>query len=350
MADAATEARINNLSGGAPLPQSDTATIAKRLLGPLADRYGDVIGIRPTGAADVARDFAIGALSGDPFKADQLKMQVLENYQKERRAEEDQLFQREQAAREQVNGFFELMKQGKTVPKHLRKEFFKETLPQIGIEPTSPLFLKILSSDENMDIYDALSDPALRQLMLDDPIAATEKMVAAGHDGALALGVAQQVQQMKRYSAETQNIIARTNRQNALTNQDPQAKARASFISRMAGRTVKDRLGRSRVLSSDEILAMADKFYPTGAPAGIPQEQAVTPTEAAVATEGAGIPQGTTTTTMTTSPGPTVQTTPAASTGAATAGIPQEKAVPAPTAEAGQQKVRRITGTVTRTK
>lgn len=333
LTDDAVARRASALSGGAPLPQADTMTIAKRLLGPLADRYGDVIGARPTTFQDVARDLAIGTMSGDPTKADQLKMKVADSYREQLRKEEDQAFQREDAARQQINGFFELLKQGKTVPKDLRKDFFKETLPQVGVEPTSPLFLKILADHDKFgDVYDALADPALQEAMLNDPLGAVEKMIAAGHDGSMALGIAKQVQQMQRYRAETQGIIARTSRKAASGIVDPADRQRAAFIAKMAGRTVTDKAFRKRVLTADEISEMADKFYPRGAAAGIRQAPAP----------------------VTASPSPApVSETPLADTMAGAMGQALgEPTAPGiaqiPTAAAGQQKVRQITGTVTK--
>jgi len=324
--------RVNALSGGAPLPQAATMAIARRLLGPgLADRYGDVIGARPTNLADHARDFALGFISGDPTKADTLKARVMENYQEELRRTEEAARQREDDARQTVSGFFQLLTQGKKVPKELRKDFFKESLPKLGIEPTSPLFLKILSdTDKFGDIYDALADPELQRLSDEDPISAVQRLVAMGHDGGEALQVAQSIQQMRRYRAETEHIVAKTRRTQGLAQEDPTARARASFVSRMAGRTVKDRLGRQRVLSPEEILGMADRFFPTGeAPDAAP--------EAAPEVAPVGIPQGTVTTTPTTTAEAVTPTT----------GITQAPAAPA-SAEAGKQKVKRITGTVTR--
>lgn len=315
MAEDAVAQRINALSGGSPLPQAAMSTIAKRLLGPgLADRYGDVIGLRPTGAQDVARDLAIGTLSGDPFKADALKAQVVKNFNEEKRREEDQTLQREAGARDQLNGFFNLLEQGKKVPKDLRQDFFKEGLAKLGVEATSPLFVKILTNYEKFgSVYDALGDPDVRRMADEDPLTAVERLMDMGHDGAAALQVAQSVQQMKRYRADTQNIISRNVKlQRELDN--PDERGRNSFIARMAGRTVKDRLGRTRVISPDEIMQMADRFFPaTGA--GIPQDNPdVVPP---AVPEPAGIPQAA-----------------------------PEAAVPA--AEAGKQKVRRLTGTVTR--
>lgn len=311
--------RIQALGGGAPPPQAGTMAIARRLLGPgLADRYGDVIGARPTEVRDVARDFAIGAMSGDQFKADALKAQVVQGYNAELRREEDQTLQREQAARQQLQGFFSLLEQGKKVPKELRGDFFKEGLPKIGVDATSPLFLKILTNYEKFGgVYDALLDPEIRRAAEEDPLQAAERLVNMGYDGAEALQVAQSVQQMKRYRADTQLLIARQNRQNALAAQDPNTKARNTFISRNAGRTVVDEAtGEKRTLTPDEVLAWADKLYPTGAV--VPPEK---PGEVAPPAP-AGIPQG---------PGATSSTTSTATTtGAPPVGIEQ-----APAAAAG---------------
>jgi hypothetical protein len=324
--------RINALSGGAPLPQAGTLAIAQRLLGPgLADRYGDVIGARPTQLKDVARDFAIGAISGDPFKADALKAQVVQGYHEELRREEDQAMQREAAAREQLGGFFQLLEQGKRVPKELRSDFFKEGLPRVGVEPTSPLFMKILTNyEKNGDIYDALLDPEVQRMADQDPLAAVERMVAMGYDGSQALALARQVQEMKQYRATTQQLIARTNRLNALST-DPNKRARDAAIAKFAGRTVTDEAtGERRLVTPEEALNFANSLFPPpGQPsAGIPQD---VPPE--VAAEAAPVPEppSSTTTTTTTTGAPAAEP-------AAPAGIKQV----APAA-GGQVKIKRIT-------
>jgi len=304
MADSMTD-RINALSGGAPLPQAATATIARRLLGPaLADRYGDVLGIRPTGVADVARDFSIGMVSGDPTKADQLKAQLVQGYNREKRQEETDLARRQGEARQQLTGFFNLMSQGKTVPKELRKDFFEEGFKKLGYEVTSPLLMKVVTNYEKFgNIYDSLSDPMVQQLADDDPLPAQQRLIELGYDGAQVIEFTKQVQEAKRYRAGTQQIIAQT-KKIGLAQEDPNAKNRAAFIGRMAGRQVKDRLGRSRLLSPDEIGSMADRFFPTGAP----------PVEAQPAPEPAGLPQGTTSASTTVTPTTTgITSVPAAS-------------------------------------
>jgi hypothetical protein len=337
MAEALTEdalaRRINALSGGAPLPQAGTMAIAKRLLGPgLADRYGDVIGARPTGVQDVARDFAIGALSGDPFKADQLKAKVVQGYHEELRREEDQTLQREAAAREQLQGFFTLLEQGKRVPKELRADFFKEGLPKLGVEPTSPLFMKILTNyEKHGDVYDALLDPEIRRMADEDPLSAVEQMTAMGYDGAQALTLAKQVQEMKRYRADTQYLISRTNRLNA-GSADPNKKARDAVIAKFAGRTITDEAtGEKRLVTPEEALNFANQLFPSaeGAAAGIPQAEPLPPE---VAAEAAPAGPGTSTTTTTT-------TTPAAEVPAAAPGGIKQVAP----AAAGQQRLKKIT-------
>lgn len=340
------DALATRISGGKPLPQAATQTIARRLLGPaLADRYGDVLGIRNTGLQDIARDFAVGAISGDPARADQLKMQVLQNYRSELRREEDQAAQREEAARQTMQGFFTMLQQGRSVPRELRKDFFKEGMSKLGIEATSPLFMNLLSNYEKFgDAYDSLADPELQRLADEDPLAAVQQLTAMGTDGAQALEVVKSVQQMRRYREETQHIIAQSKRLGAITQGDPNAKARAAFVTRMSTQ-FRDLRGRPRPPKPeelDQIVATADRLYPpTGgkelAPVGIPQgsEGGAPPVPKAV--PGAlPVPGGATSTTST-----TTSTTPAQ------AGIArEEKAVPS--SSEGQQKVRRLTGTVSR--
>lgn len=317
MADEQT--RINALSGGAPLPQAATQTIARRLLGPgLADRYGDVIGTRPTNYGDIARDFATGFISGDPTKADQIKAQVAQSYNDELRREDDQRLQAEEGARQQMRGFFDLLQQGKKVPKDLRQDFFKEGLPKVGVEPTSPLFMKVLSNYEKFgDVYDALGDPEIQRLADEDPLGAVEQLVAMGHDGAAALQVAQSVQQMKRYRAGTQRIMSRAALAQSRTPQDPVAKARNAFIGKMGGRQITDEAtGEKRTITAQEVLSMADQLYgakPSSA-AGIAQQpfpKAAESLPPGATGLGGTVPDPNTTTTSTTT-APTETSTPAA--------------------------------------
>lgn len=332
--------RIAALSGGKPPPQASTMAIAQRLLGPgLANRYGDVIGARPVNIGDLARDFSIGAMSGDPFKADELKARVVQGYHEELRREEDQTLQREAAARERLSGFFSILEKGKSVPKELRSDFFKEALPTVGVEPSSKLFLNILTNyEKHGDIYDALLDPEVQRLADEDPLGAVERMVSLGYDGTQALALAKQVQSMKQYRAQTQHLISQTNRLNRLSD-DPNKRARDATIAKFAGKTITDEnTGERRLVTPEEALNFANSLFPppsaAGAAAGIPQVDV--PAEAAA--EAAPVPPGTTsstTITSTTTPEPTSTATTSA---AAPVGIKQ---VTAPAQ--GQARIKKIT-------
>jgi len=188
--------------------------IAKRLLGPdLAQRYGDVIGARPTGVGDIARDFALGALSGDPFKADQVKAKVFEQFAATKRQEEDQAFQRESAAREQLNGWFNLLDQVKKTPKDLRKDLLIGGAQKLGIDVTSPVLVKVITQYEKFGTaFEALTDPAVRAIVDEDPIAGIEQLQKMGVDSQEAIVAIQTIQSIKAQKATTQNVLAQAAR------------------------------------------------------------------------------------------------------------------------------------------
>lgn len=262
--------RINALSGGAPLPQAATDTIARRLLGPgIADRYGDAIGTRETTLADVARDFALGWTSGDPGKADQLKMQVVQSYNEELRRADDQRMQQEEAAREQMRGVFSLFQQAKDVPKELRKDFFKEGLEKNGFEASSPFFLKMVSDFEKYpDAYEAFNDPDMQRLADDDPFAAVEQLTQMTQDPQAATATVKTFLEMKRYKAETGRIMSQIAKNNRSTGGIRQvdsaaAKARENYLRGAIDKRKYDEDGQpAGMVTAQEALAQADIAWP----------------------------------------------------------------------------------------
>lgn len=292
MADSPTERRLEALSGGAPLSQAATMKIARQLLGPdLAERYGDVVGGRPVTAGDVARDFAIGAISRDPGKADAIKAQVYQQYNDQLRKEEDQANQRTQAAAQKMNSWFKLLEVIKSAPKDARRDLYTTGYTQIfEEEPASPLMEKIVTQYEKFgDAHDLLTDPVVAELAEKDPLAAVDQMKKMGADDLEAWGAIKDLQAVKAQAAQTQRVVAETTRLDRSQAETPQARRRATFIAQWANREVVDENDPSgltkRRLAYDEVIALADQYYPEGGaptpPAGIAQPAPVPPAPAA---------------------------------------------------------------------
>lgn len=332
--------RINALSGGAPLPQADTMKIATQLLGPdLAQRYGDVIGARPTSVQDIARDFAVGTISGDPNKADSLKARVVQNFNEEMRREQDAAIARDQEDRRKLDALFEVIRESRKAPKKYRREFLRDGLARIGME-ANPLVEKIITEPEEFPGAELIGDEDMYRRAQDNPQEALAQATQLLGDPNVAVAVIKHFQSIEQNRVQTQNLILEGRRKQAGLDQDPNARSRAAIISRLSGKEVTDEAtGERRLLSPQEVEAIADRFYPRGSAvpaAGIPQAPVPPEVSAAVEPAPAGTAQSTPTTTVST----TTPTTTAA-------GIPQ--AAPAPAAPAaGPTKLNKITGTVTR--
>lgn len=125
------------------IPQSDTDTIARRLLGDdMVDRFGDVIGARPHGLRDVARDFALG-VSGGPTASLELRTKVQEQFQKAYNTEAKAAAARAQQDRETATMVINTLKTVSGLPPGHRASIFQETLDQAGI-PYSKAAVKFL--------------------------------------------------------------------------------------------------------------------------------------------------------------------------------------------------------------
>lgn len=218
------DALMGKINGGSPPPQADTMTIAKRLLGPgAADRYGDVIGARPTELRDVMRDFAIGMASKDPTKADQLKMQVAQGYAEEYRREEAAAVERQQNDRAHVNSIFRAIKQARTLPQAYRAPFLKETLMGLGIEP-SPVVLKMLADDENIKTEEIIT-PEIEAAVQDDPTGQRENIETTLKDPAVAAEYINNQRLAASRKKETGKLILRQRKSRGLPQAKPQGVA-----------------------------------------------------------------------------------------------------------------------------
>jgi len=202
------QARLDALSGGAPLPQAGTMAIARRLLGPdLAQRYGDVIGAREKTVHDVARDFAIGALSGDPFKADAVKSQMVRAYNDDLRKEEAAARARDQENRAKLGAFFDGLAAVRQAPEEAQSSLLKHVMRMTTGDDPDPTTLKLLLADDKKALNDFLSSPDIYRTAEDDPETALSQITAVSKDPILAQRVVDGIQKMKQQHEETQKTI-----------------------------------------------------------------------------------------------------------------------------------------------
>lgn len=196
----------NALGGGSPLPQADTMAIASRLLGPdLAQRYGDVIGARPSTLADVARDTAIGAISKDPSKADSIKMMVAKNYQQQLAQQQQLAAARDADNRNKIATLFSTLKGVKDVPMKYRKDFLNEAFTKLGIQ-TSPFATKILADPDSFKT-DELTSPDMQALADSDPQKFLDTATQTLGDGQAAINLLKSLQGLKQQRQQTQDMI-----------------------------------------------------------------------------------------------------------------------------------------------
>jgi hypothetical protein len=129
------------------VPQGDTATIARRLLGDdLVNRYGDVIGARKTTAADVLRDFTLGFQNGQA-KVDELKLKIQERYQDAYVKQQRSALAKAKIDADKVKGVLDTIKTIQSLPPGHRASILKEQLQAIGIEPSASALKMFTDSD-----------------------------------------------------------------------------------------------------------------------------------------------------------------------------------------------------------
>lgn len=130
------------------VPQSDTDAIARRLMGDsLVDRYGDVIGARPTEAKDVLRDFTIGFSKGQE-QVDSLHMKMQTTFRDEYNKAAERALAAKKADADKASAAWDAIKwAAEKAPRGYAAQMLKERLATLGFDPKSlsPTALKMLT-------------------------------------------------------------------------------------------------------------------------------------------------------------------------------------------------------------
>jgi hypothetical protein len=130
-------------AGGDAVAQSDTATVARSLLGDAAvEQFGDVIGARPAGIKDVLRDFTIGMSKG-PGEVEKIKAMQLKAYNDALFKQQQTALARKKAEMEQVGVALDTYKKVQGMPVGARASLLKSSLEAIGVTP-DPAALKLM--------------------------------------------------------------------------------------------------------------------------------------------------------------------------------------------------------------
>lgn len=285
------------LGGGGPsaatpdVPQSKSKVIAERLLGPeLAERYGDVLGLRKEKWSDFWRDF------GNEFagrgNAERLKQRVLDQYNQKYQQERQAAAEQDQANVQKINTFVGLIRQMKDIPKGHRTGILKAALEKLDMQG-SPEAVKLLADVENFDAEKVLT-PEMIDTLLSDSSAGIAQIADVLGDPQAAVALKKGILQMKQTQEETRSLISRREREDqaaqrsAVTNiraaAEDELTARANglasaeqpYLQIFAGKTDDeiraiglqgDRAGAKAQSSLDAMLAEAmGKEGPTGAP------------------------------------------------------------------------------------
>jgi hypothetical protein len=313
------------------VPQADTEAIARRLMGDsLVDRYGDVIGARDTGVADVLRDFTIGFSQGQQ-KVDELHLKMQDTFRDQYNKAAERAVADKKLDMEKTSAAWEAVKwASEKAPRGYASGILKERLAQLGFEPT-PTSLKMLA--------DADFVAQLPKNMIDEAVAngnVNSTMLNAYFSDPMELDkFRNNAVERQRDEADTGRIILDTENK-ALKNKTDRAKykdrvsARDQFVRSRAGtmQVTDEATGEKRPATIAEINALADQVFgklpPRVAPAAAPAPALAAPV---------GLPQaptsplvgGVTTSTPTSSPAASSTVTP-------TTGLPQVAAAPAPVA------------------
>jgi hypothetical protein len=147
----------------AGVPQAQTAAIAKRLLGEDGfNRFGDVVGARPSTWRDTLRDFTIGMTKGADA-VEVLKMRQRENFQEAVYREQRAAIAKAKVDQDNVKSVLDTIVTVSKLPPGHRTGILKSQLQALGIEP-DPSALKMFTDSDliaNMPI-DSLFEAAQR--------------------------------------------------------------------------------------------------------------------------------------------------------------------------------------------
>lgn len=184
------------------VPQSQTDAIARRLLGDdLVDKYGDVIGARKTGPADVLRDFTIGMHQG-AGKVDELHAQVQDQFEKSYNQAATRAIEAKKADIAKGQAFIGAIKTIQGLPPGHRAAVLKETLDQMGI-PYSGAAIKMFTDS------DMLGNVPLGELenRVNDGTISTNDIAGVMGSGTNAAQFMQNMARKKQDDQATSNMI-----------------------------------------------------------------------------------------------------------------------------------------------
>jgi len=196
--------------GGAPtgqapgVPQSNQAAIAQRLLGPeLADRYGDVLGLRKEKWGDFWRDF--GNEFAGKGNAERLKQRVLDQYNDRYRQEQQAAQEKDQEDRLKVQSFADLVRSVKDFPKGHRAGVLKAGMEKLDLAAT-PEVVKLLADADNFD-SSKLFTPEMMQMAQEDPQGWWAQAQTIVSDPQALMAIYKGLQGMQAQREDTQNKI-----------------------------------------------------------------------------------------------------------------------------------------------
>jgi len=184
------------------VPQADSDAIARRLLGDdLVNRYGDVIGARQPGTADVLRDFTVGFSQGRD-KVDELHLKVQEQARKAYNKQAQAAVAAKAQDNETVKTVLSAIKTVQGLPPGQRAAVLKDTLDQAGI-PYSNAAIKMFT---DADMLSRLPPGTLNELGTSSVISTADIAGVMG-SGLNAAKFMESMAQRKRDDQTTQTMI-----------------------------------------------------------------------------------------------------------------------------------------------
>jgi hypothetical protein len=197
------------------VPQAQTEAIARRLLGDdLVNRYGDVIGARPSTAVDSLRDFTLGFTHGQN-KVDDLHLKVQKQYQDAYTKQQRAAVAAKTGDIKQAKAILDAIKTVQGLPPGHRTAILKETLEGAGI-PYSAAALKMFADS---DLLSQLPMDDL-QKAVDDGTLSTSEISGVMGSGLNAAKFISEAARRKREDQQTQGLILNAERTKIETKRD----------------------------------------------------------------------------------------------------------------------------------
>jgi hypothetical protein len=141
---------MDDPTGG--VSQADPEKIARSLVGDdLVNKYGDVMGVRPTGVADVVRDFATGVTEG-PAKTEALKALARKQYQDAYFREKRAAVARAAEDRNKAIGMLQAVVTVNKLPPNQRATAYKDAMKSFGVTPDATAVKMFTDADSIMKL------------------------------------------------------------------------------------------------------------------------------------------------------------------------------------------------------